>query len=119
MIAERNGVPVDEGSRPPGQGLLASIREDIGCVRTRDPAARSWLESLLIYPGVHAVISRRIAPWLWNKGAKSAARFVSWIARFSTYVDIHPGSAVEPEPKPFVPLPEFRVRSSRCAKASR
>jgi serine O-acetyltransferase len=79
MISERSNALVGEAALPPHEGLLTSIREDIGCVRTRDPAARGRLESLLIYPGVHAVIWHRIAHRLWNGNAKSAARFVSWI----------------------------------------
>ncbi len=76
------------------EGLAASIKEDIDCVLTRDPAARSRLESLLLYPGVHAVIWHRIAHRLWNAGAKSPARFISWFARFLTNIDIHPGAKI-------------------------
>jgi serine O-acetyltransferase len=94
VISERSNALVGEAGLPPHEGLLASIREDIGCVRTRDPAARGRLESLLIYPGVHAVIWHRIAHRLWNGNAKSAARLVSWIARFLTNVDIHPGAVI-------------------------
>ena len=70
MISERSNALVGEAALPPHEGLLTSIREDIGCVRTRDPAASSRLESLLIYPGVHAVIWHRIAHRLWNGNAK-------------------------------------------------
>jgi serine O-acetyltransferase len=75
-------------------GLFASIKEDVACVRMRDPAARGWLECLLIYPGVHAVIWHRIAHKLWHAGAKSLARFISWLARFLTNIDIHPGARI-------------------------
>ena len=54
----------DVGSRVPS--LLQLIREDVGCVRLRDPAARSELETLLTYPGVHALIWHRIAHRLWE-----------------------------------------------------
>ncbi|MGO8780797.1 MAG: serine O-acetyltransferase [Rhodomicrobium sp.] len=78
----------------PRDRLFASIKEDIECVLTRDPAARSRLECLLVYPGVHAVIWHRIAHRLWKAGAKSPARFVSWFARFLTNIDIHPGATI-------------------------
>ncbi len=76
------------------EGLFASLKEDVDCVRMRDPAARGRLECLLLYPGVHAVIWHRIAHRLWNSGAKFPARFVSWFARFLTNVDIHPGATI-------------------------
>ena len=74
--------------------LLSAIKEDIACVRQRDPAARGPIESLLLYPGVHAVIWHRIAHRLWTAGAKSPARFVSWLSRFLTNIDIHPGAQI-------------------------
>ncbi len=90
-----SGITSIEGSNAPGrESLLGFIREDIECVRLRDPAARSKLEALLIYPGVHAVIWHRIAHRLWTSGIKSPARFVSWFARFLTNVDIHPGAKI-------------------------
>jgi len=52
--------------QPVAASLLKLIREDIGCVRLRDPAARSELETLLTYPGVHALIWHRIAHRLWR-----------------------------------------------------
>src|SRR5208337_2664372 len=85
-------IQVETGPRR--EGLFALIKEDIDCVRLRDPAARGTLESLLIYPGVHAVIWHRIAHRLWNSGAKTPARFLSWLGRFLTNVDIHPGAQI-------------------------
>jgi serine O-acetyltransferase len=79
---------------PEGESLLAAIKEDVACVPLRDPAARGPLECLFLYPGVHAVIWHRIAHRLWKAGAKSPARFVSWLARFLTNVDIHPGARI-------------------------
>jgi len=57
--------------------LLQLIGEDIGCVRLRDPAARNELETLLTYPGVHALIWHRIAHRLWRADWKFAARLMS------------------------------------------
>ena len=78
--------------RPPS--LLQLIREDVGCVRLRDPAARSELETLLTYPGVHALIWHRIAHRLWRAGWRFPARLLSWFGRFLTNVDIHPGATI-------------------------
>ncbi len=77
-----------------GPSLLALIREDIACVRQRDPAARGQIETLLTYPGIHAVIWYRIAHGLWNSGWRFPARVLSWLGRFLSNVDIHPGARI-------------------------
>lgn len=74
--------------------LLRLIGEDVGCVRLRDPAARGQLETLLTYPGVHAVIWYRIAHLLWTAGWRFPARLLSWLGRLLTNVDIHPGARI-------------------------
>jgi serine O-acetyltransferase len=74
--------------------LLALIREDIACVRLRDPAARSQLETLLTYPGIHAVIWYRLAHRLWIARWRFPARLLSWVGRFLSNVDIHPGATI-------------------------
>ncbi|MBG0810278.1 serine O-acetyltransferase [Methylosinus sp. H3A] len=76
------------------KSLFALIREDIGCVAQRDPAARSTWEVVLLYPGVHALIWHRIANRLWRGGHKFAARSLSWFARLVTNIDIHPGATI-------------------------
>ena len=70
------------------------IREDVDCVKSRDPAARNTVEIVLTYPGVHAVIWHRLASRLWRRGIKFPARFLSWLGRFLTNVDIHPGATI-------------------------
>ncbi|MEP9355095.1 serine O-acetyltransferase [Xanthobacter sp. KR7-65] len=70
------------------------IREDINCVKSRDPAARNTFEIVLTYPGVHAVIWHRLASRLWRRGIKFPARFLSWLGRFLSNVDIHPGATI-------------------------
>lgn len=70
------------------------IAEDLSCVRARDPAARSMLETLLTYPGVHAIIWHRIAHILWMRGLRFAGRFISWFGRAVSNVDIHPGATI-------------------------
>jgi serine O-acetyltransferase len=74
--------------------LWRMIREDVGCVRLRDPAARGELETLLLYPGVHAVIWHRIAHSLWRRGLRFPARFFAWLSRLLTNIDIHPGATI-------------------------
>ena len=80
------------GPRP--CSLLQLIKEDVGCVRLRDPAARSELETLLTYPGVHALIWHRIAHRLWGAGWRFPARLLSWLGRFLSNVDIHPAAKI-------------------------
>lgn len=74
--------------------LWAQWREDLACVFERDPAARSFLEVLLIYPGVHAVMMHRITHRLWRRQHKFAARFLAFLTRAWTHVDIHPGATL-------------------------
>jgi len=70
------------------------IKEDIGCVFERDPAARHTLEILTCYPGVHAVLCYRVSNALWRAGLKWLARFVSHLGRFLTGIEIHPGATI-------------------------
>ena len=72
--------------------IFARIREDISSVRERDPAARSWLEILLCYPGLWAVWFHRVSHALWRAKLRLAARVLSQISRFLTGVEIHPGA---------------------------
>ncbi|MBD8893343.1 serine O-acetyltransferase [Roseibium litorale] len=79
---------------PPRRPLWSLLREDVGCVKARDPAARHIYEILLTYPGVHAVVLYRIANRLWTRGFRFPARFLSWFGRVLTNVDIHPGATI-------------------------
>jgi serine O-acetyltransferase len=74
--------------------LLRLIRDDIACVRLRDPAALSEFETLLTYPGVHALIWHRVAHRLWINQWRFSARLLSWLGRFLSNVDIHPGARI-------------------------
>ena len=60
----------------------------------RDPAARSKLEILLLYPGVHAILYHRVAHWLYERNLKFLARCVSQWSRFWTGIEIHPGAKI-------------------------
>lgn len=83
-----------EDSSKAAPGLWDLLNEDLSCVRARDPAARSTLETLLTYPGVHAIIWHRIAHVLWLRGLRFAGRFLSWFGRLVSNVDIHPGATI-------------------------
>jgi len=76
--------------------VFAKLRRDIQAVRDRDPAARSTLEVLLCYPGVHALACHRFAHAIWRRGWKIPARFLSHIARFFTGIEIHPAAKLGP-----------------------
>ena len=65
-----------------GPRWLQRMKEDVRCVRLRDPAARGEWETLLTYPGVHAVIWHRLAHGLWRSNWRRPARLISWLSRF-------------------------------------
>ena len=72
--------------------LLSLIREDVTNVMDHDPAAKSRLEVLLCYAGLHAVWFYRMNHWLWNHGLFLLARWLSEVARWLTGIEIHPGA---------------------------
>jgi serine O-acetyltransferase len=74
--------------------FFRSAREDVAAVFESDPAARSYLEVLFLYPGLHAVWAHRLSHWLWLHHMRFLARFVSQIARLFTGIEIHPGAAL-------------------------
>jgi len=70
------------------------LREDIGSIRQRDPAARSAAEVLLCYSGLHAVLVYRLAHALWRAGFKLSARLLSHFGKLVSGVEIHPAAAI-------------------------
>jgi len=72
--------------------VLRGIREDVAAMRARDPAARSSVEVLLCYPGLHAVWLHRVAHWLWRHRLRLLARVLSHCVRAWTGVEIHPAA---------------------------
>ncbi len=74
--------------------MFDNLREDVRIVFDRDPAARSTLEILTAYPGLHAVLFHRLSHWLWGVGLHWLARMVSHIARWLTGIEIHPGAVI-------------------------
>ncbi len=74
--------------------MFQQISEDVRSVFARDPAARSSLEVVMTYPGVHAVIFHRLSHALWRRQWKLAARMLSTFSRFITGIEIHPGARI-------------------------
>lgn len=72
--------------------MFEALRRDLRAVLERDPAARSALEVLLCYPGVHALAFHRTAHRLWTAGWTTTARWVSHVSRFLTGIEIHPAA---------------------------
>jgi serine O-acetyltransferase len=76
--------------------MFEALRRDIRTVLERDPAARSGLEVLLCYPGVHALALHRVGHRLWNAGWTTTARFLSHVSRAVTGIEIHPAARLGP-----------------------
>ena len=76
------------------QAFLESIADTVVAVKQRDPAARSTVEILLLYSGVHAMAAHRIANRLHREGKCFSARAVSQLSRHLTGIEIHPGATI-------------------------
>jgi serine O-acetyltransferase len=74
--------------------VSGSIPEDIASVFDRDPAAKSVLEILLCYSGLHALWFYRLNHWLWNHGMRLLSRWLSQVARLLTGIEIHPAAQI-------------------------
>ena len=70
------------------------LRDEVDAMMQRDPAARSRLEVVLTYPGLHALLFHRVAHRLWRRGWKTLARCISNFSRILTGIDIHPGAII-------------------------
>jgi serine O-acetyltransferase len=75
-------------------GFFKSVKEDVRAVFERDPAARSLIEVLLCYPGLHAVWAHHWNNWLWRHNFRFLARFCSQWSRLWTGIEIHPGATI-------------------------
>jgi serine O-acetyltransferase len=73
---------------------LDHIKEDIQMVWAQDPAAKSALEIILLYPGLQAIWLHRLAHGLWQHNRLFLGRLVSHINRWLTGVEIHPGAKI-------------------------
>ncbi|KGM42367.1 serine acetyltransferase [Aquabacterium sp. NJ1] len=87
-------MPASAATAEPMPSWWACLREDVACVLARDPAARSRFEVWTIYPGVQAVALHRMAHALWTRGWRYLPRWLSFMARGFTNVDIHPGARI-------------------------
>ena len=74
--------------------MFKDLRETIEAYKARDPAARSSLEVLLLYPGLKATRSHRAAHWGYEHNLKSLARCMSHASRRRTGIEIHPGATI-------------------------
>ncbi|MCT8136410.1 serine O-acetyltransferase [Anaerobacillus sp. CMMVII] len=74
--------------------MFKTLRNDIDVVFEQDPAARSKLEVIFTYSGLHAIWGHRIAHWFWKKRMFFLARLLSQISRFFTGIEIHPGAVI-------------------------
>ncbi|MCA9404376.1 MAG: serine O-acetyltransferase [Candidatus Omnitrophica bacterium] len=74
--------------------IYAFFRDEIVSTRERDPAAKNDIEIILLYSGLHAVVSHRVAHRLWLMKLKLIARLLSQISRFFTGIEIHPGARI-------------------------
>ena len=70
------------------------LGEDIRNILDKDPAARSWLEVLICYPGLHAIFIYRIANRFYRLKLYTMARFISHVGRMLTGIEIHPGATI-------------------------
>jgi serine O-acetyltransferase len=71
-----------------------TLANDLRTPLERDPAARSWIDVVLSYPGFHAITAYRVNHWLWRARLPYVARWFSHIARFLTGIEIHPGATI-------------------------
>jgi serine O-acetyltransferase len=75
-------------------GWWATLKRDVEVVFERDPAARSILEVVFCYPGLHALLMHRFAHVLWVRRIRFLGRLVSHVNRFLTGIEIHPGAHI-------------------------
>ena len=73
---------------------FTQLKEDIACVKERDPAATSVLEILLLYPGLKAIRAHRRAHWFYEHDMHLIARYISQRAARKTNIEIHPGAKI-------------------------
>ena len=74
--------------------MITTIRTDVRAVFDRDPAARSTLEVLFCYPGLHAIWFYRLGHWFWTHRLFFLGRLTSHLGRWLTGIEIHPGAQI-------------------------
>ncbi len=73
---------------------IKELYEDAKNIKKKDPACRSIIEVVLLYPGFHALVLHRIAHFLYRCRLFFLARLISQLARFLTGIEIHPGAKI-------------------------
>lgn len=74
--------------------MFKTLKEDIEVIFDQDPAARSYIEVILTYSGLHAIWGHRLAHVFWKRRIFFLARLISQISRFFTGIEIHPGAII-------------------------
>ncbi len=74
--------------------MLSTLLADFRIIFERDPAARNWLEVLFCYPGLQAMLFHRLAHKLYRLGLPFIPRLISYVSRFLTGIEIHPGATI-------------------------
>lgn len=74
--------------------MFKYLKSEIKAIRERDPAAKSTIEILLCYPGLHSITIHRLAHWCYKRNFSLIARVISNISRFFTSIEIHPGAKI-------------------------
>ena len=87
-------IIINNSLHPTLETMLRQIKDDVRIAMEKDPAARNFIEVLLLYPGVHALISYRMAHNLWNMGFNFLARALSQFSRWITGIEIHPAAKI-------------------------
>jgi serine O-acetyltransferase len=96
MATDASTLPIGALTTEKKGNFFSLMRDDIASVFERDPAARSTLEILSSYPGLHAIWGHRITHWLWYHNLRLLARWLSHVFRFLTGIEIHPGATLGP-----------------------
>ena len=74
--------------------MFGRVKEEIDSFLARDPAAKSRLEVILCYPGFHALLVHKFSHWLWGMKLHTLPRFISYLSRIITGIEIHPGATI-------------------------
>ncbi len=74
--------------------MISQLIADFRIIFDRDPAARNWVEVLFCYPGLQALSLHRFAHWLYVLRLPFIPRFISYLSRFFTGIEIHPGATI-------------------------
>ncbi len=91
---EINSINESPARKAQSMGMFPTLRRDVRAALERDPAARTALEVVLTYPGLHALWSHRITHWLWQHDLKLTSRLLSQLVRSLTGIEIHPGASI-------------------------